>query len=311
MVRHRRQRRGLHRYRRLFQIFFLLAFLTLLTLTFWPLGEALVSAFLLADPLMTLNSVANGVVRWEFLLAVPVLISPLFIGRAFCAYACPMGFMIELFGPRRERHPGPRVRKVMRKIPAVGLVVVVVLILFGSAAFLVFDPISLFTRSASTLVYPTVDRALRLAGDVLYLAPPLRGGVDSITEVLTGRLVFSNGLAYRLQLVILLMFAGVLALSWIERRMWCRHLCPLGALLGLVGRGAIFGRVIDERAEPAWRRVPWTRSATAGIPPTAPVAKVGWSVRTPARRMPSAGDSDPANSMSTIPVAGRCSKPAA
>ncbi len=27
--------------------------------------------------------------------------------------------------------------------------------------------------------------------------------------------------------------------------MWCRHLCPLGALLGLTGRAALFGRVVD------------------------------------------------------------------
>ncbi len=246
MARRGRRRRGLHRYRRLFQVFFLLVFLTLLTLTFWPLGTLLMSAFLLADPLLAVNSVVNGVLRWEFLLALPVLLSPLFIGRAFCGYACPMGFMIELFGPRRERHPGPRARKVLRKIPAFGLVVVLALIVFGSAVFLVFDPISLFTRSASTLVYPTVDRGLRLIGDLLYLAPPLQGGVDSATEFLTGRLVFGNGLAYRLQLVILVMFVALLAISWIERRIWCRHLCPLGALLGLVGRAAIFGRVIED-----------------------------------------------------------------
>jgi len=67
-------------------------------------------------------------------------------------------------------------------------------------------------------------------------------------EVLTGRLVFSNGLIYRLQLVMLVMFGGVLALSWIERKMWCRHLCPLGALLGLIGRIAPFGRVVNDRA---------------------------------------------------------------
>ena len=243
-----RRRRGLHRYRRLSQVFFLLVFLTLLTLTFWPLGTLLMSAFLLADPLLAFNSVVNGILRWEFLLAVPVLISPLFIGRAFCGYVCPMGFVIELFGPRKERHPSPRTHKVLRKLPVFGLIAIVALILFGSAVFLLFDPISLFTRSASTLVYPTVDRALRLTGDLLYLAPPLQGGVDSVTEFLTGRLVFSNGLVYRLQLVILFMFAGVLALSWIERRMWCRHLCPLGALLGLIGRMAIFGRVIDDRA---------------------------------------------------------------
>ena len=239
---------SLHRFRRVFQMLFFIVFLALLTLTIWPLGSIFLSSFLLADPLLAINSLANGIVRWEFLLAVPVLLSPLFIGRAFCGYVCPMGFLVELIGPRRERHPGPRARGFLRKVPLLGLVVVLALILFGSAVFLVFDPLSLLTRSATTLVYPAVDRGLRLAGDVLYLAPPLRGGVDSVTEVLTGRLVFTNGLAYKLQLVMLVMFVGILALSWFERRLWCRHLCPLGALLGLVGRMALFGRVIDERA---------------------------------------------------------------
>jgi polyferredoxin len=246
-VRAGNRRRGLHRYRRVFQILFLLLFLVLLTLTIWPRGTMLLSGFLLADPLLAVNSAANGVFMWEMLLAVPVLLSPLFFGRAFCGYVCPLGFLIELFGPRRERHPGPRARGLLRQVPPFVLIVCLALILFSSAVFLVFDPLSLLTRSAATLVYPAVDRGLRLAGDVLYQIPQMQGTVDSVTGVLTGRLVFTNGLTYKLQLVMLVMFVGVIAISFFERRLWCRHLCPLGALLGLVGRKAIYGRVVDER----------------------------------------------------------------
>ncbi len=70
--------------------------------------------------------------------------------------------------------------------------------------------------------------------------------MDSVTNVLTGRLIFADGLYFALQILILVMFLVVLAISWMERRLWCRHLCPLGALLGLVGRGALFGRVVDQ-----------------------------------------------------------------
>ena len=236
---------SLHRFRRLFQTIFLLLFLALLTLTVWPVGSLFLGGFLLSDPLIAINSLVNGMVKWELVLAIPVLLSPLFIGRAFCGYVCPMGFLVELFGPRRERHPGERVRKVLRLVPLFDLVVVVMLILFGSAVFLVFDPLSLFTRSATTLVYPAVDRGLTAAGDALYHVHAFQGSVDSVTNTLTGRLIFANGLAYKLQLVILFMFVLVLAISYFERRLWCRHLCPLGALLGLVGRLAIFGRKID------------------------------------------------------------------
>jgi MauM/NapG family ferredoxin protein len=226
---------------------FLALFLALLTLTFWPFGTLLLSGFLLSDPLLAVNGVANGVFFWEMLLAVPVLLSPLFVGRAFCGYVCPLGFLVEVFGPRRERHPGPRARGILRKVPLMGLVAVIALMLFGSAVFLVFDPLSLLTRSAGTLVYPAVDRGLRLGGDVLYASgsSAIQDGVDAVTGVLDGRLVFANGLTYKLQVVILIMFVGLFALSWVERRMWCRHLCPLGALLGLIGRLAIFGRIVD------------------------------------------------------------------
>ena len=67
-------------------------------------------------------------------------------------------------------------------------------------------------------------------------------------QLLTGRVVFPNGLGYKLQVVILIMFVGILAISYVERRLWCRHLCPLGPCLGLVGSAAVFGRVVDESA---------------------------------------------------------------
>ncbi len=131
-------------------------------------------------------------------------------------------------------------------MPLFGLVLVLVFILLGSAWFLVADPISLFTRSATTLLYPAVDRVITWTGDGLYHVDSFQGGVDSVTNVLTGRLVFENGLHFALQILILVMFVALLAISWIERRLWCRHLCPLGALLGLVGRFALFGRVVDQ-----------------------------------------------------------------
>jgi ferredoxin len=122
------------------------------------------------------------------------------------------------------------------------------LLLFGSGAYLFFDPLSTLTRTATTLLYPLLDRLIRLKSDVLYLYVPLRPAVDFATGALTGRLVFAKPLVYGMQLGVLAMFTGMLAISWIEPRMWCRDLCPLGALLGLVGRFAFVGRVVDANA---------------------------------------------------------------
>lgn len=251
-----RTRSSVHRLRKVSQYAFLAAFLVLLTLTVWPLGQVYLGAFLVADPLIAANNAAGGVLRLEMLLAVALLLSPLVIGRAFCGYLCPTGTLVELASPKersagggpprmRASHVPTRARAVLRALPAYVLIACAGLLLFASGAFLFFDPLTTLTRSATILLYPALDRLVRLTGDVAYLAPPLRGTVDAVTSALTGRIVFSHPLTYGLQLGILGFFGMMLGLSRLEPRLWCRHICPLGALLGLTGRFALFGRVVD------------------------------------------------------------------
>jgi MauM/NapG family ferredoxin protein len=252
------RRRGIHRYRHVAQAAFLLLFVVLLTLTFWPLGRVYLGAFLVSDPLIAANSLANGVWKPEMLLAVLLLALPLVAGRAFCAYACPMGAIVEFATPARAPElPGlPRrlrrsrlsepARARLRALPPFVLIASAGLLLFASGAFLLLDPLATLTRSATTLFYPLADRIVRLLGDGLYLVPAARGAVDTATTLLTGRLVFAHPLAFGAQAWVLGAFALILGVSWLEPRLWCRHVCPLGALLGLVGRYGWIGRVVDE-----------------------------------------------------------------
>jgi ferredoxin len=249
----------LHRVRKVTQWASVAIFLVLLTLTVWPLGRVYLGAYLVADPLIAISNAVNGVLRLEMLLALVVLASPLFVGRAVGGDVGPTGTLVELaeaaepgaqgMPPRlRASHVPERARAVLRAAPTYVLIACAGLLLFGSGAFLFFDPLTTLTRTATVLLYPALDRLVRLAGDVLYLAPPLQGSVDAVTSALTGRLVFAHPLTYGLQLGVLGVFAGMLGLSRLEPRLWCRHLCPLGALLGLVGRVAPLGRVVDADA---------------------------------------------------------------
>jgi ferredoxin-type protein NapF len=243
-----KRRRGLHGRRSWLQAASLGLFLVLLTLTVWPLGRVFLGAFLVTDPLIAANSAINGVVVGPLVIgAVIMLLAPLFVGRAFCGYLCPTGALIEWLGPSQGlgRRLSPGAREALRKVPAFVLLAVGGLALFSSAAFLLFDPLATLTRTATVLLYPLVDRLGRLVGDLLYLAPPARIPVDFATNLAAGRLLFQRPLAYDLQLFVLGMAATMVGLSWLEPRLWCRHLCPLGTLLGLTGRFAVFGRVVD------------------------------------------------------------------
>ncbi len=237
----------LYRYRRYSQTAFLLLFFGLLTATVWPLGRAYLGAFLMADPLIAANSLAGGVWKWEMVLAVAVLASALVLGRAFCGYVCPMGFLVELTGPHGRKLPKTRARDALLKAPVFILIGSLALLVFGGGFYLIFDPLSLLTRSSATLVYPLLDRLARLAGDLGYRVPAFQPAVDTATNFLSGRIIFQQPLFYRLQLGILAMFLLVAGLSYWQRRAWCRHLCPLGALLGFAGRWSVFGRVVDQQ----------------------------------------------------------------
>jgi len=254
------RRPGIHRARRALQVAFLLLFLVLLTLTVWPLGQVYLGAFLLSDPLIALNSLAGGVWKPAMLLAGLMLVLPLFLGRAFCGYACPTGALLEWTSPtlrpekpglprrfRRSRVPA-RAREVLRKVPPFLLVACGGLLLFASGAYLWLDPLATLTRTATVLLYPFLDRLARLLGDLFYLAPPLQPAVDAVNGALMGRIVFARPLTFGLTGWVLGWAALLVGLNVLEPRLWCRHLCPLGGLLGLVGRLALFGRKVDADA---------------------------------------------------------------
>lgn len=234
-----------YRSRRAFQIVFLSAFIVLLTLTYRPLANFYHSIFLLSDPLVVFLSLTSGFVGLKLLGALLVVLLTLMLGRLFCGYVCPLGFILEFTSPQKSRYPNDKISAFSR-VPLLVLAALLILSFLGSSLLFVFDPLVLLTRSITTLIYPILDRTIRISGDLLYNFESFRPLVDAATNLFSGIFVFEHPLRYQLQVLTLTLFLSVILLSFLQRRFWCRYLCPLGALLGLMGRISPFGRTVSK-----------------------------------------------------------------
>ncbi len=128
------------------------------------------------------------------------------------------------------------------------LVFILVLSMLGVQAAGLFDPLTLLIRSLSLSVYPFLSYALRSIFTMLYEwhIPLVSSGAEVVYELLKRSVLpFSQPLFFQGTAIGLLFFA-LLALNLRESRFWCKYLCPLGALLGLLSRFALLKRSVSE-----------------------------------------------------------------
>jgi polyferredoxin len=123
----------------------------------------------------------------------------------------------------------------------------------GLSAVYLLDPIALLTRTFTWVALPTAQWAAVLGQDTV------GGWIDSdfvrrhglldrgLALAQTGLDAVARPAFFRLGLVALLVFGGVIALSRYERRFWCRNLCPLGALLGFLGKLSPLRLAVSEK----------------------------------------------------------------
>ncbi len=184
-----------------------------------------VEGFLTMDPLIALCTVLSD---WRLppglLAACVLLIGTFFLGRYFCGYICPIGALIDgvdvLTRSIRKRIP-IRIPPALLGTKFFLMAVILVCALFGSVQFLWLDPLSMATRFATQFAYTPV--AARLAAESAEEMPVIR--YDAVTFAL----------------LVLLLLPTV-----VQSRFWCRNLCPLGALLAVVGRRGRLPWVTEE-----------------------------------------------------------------
>ncbi len=164
------------------------------------------------DPLQAIMStIASRQLQTLYLPAIITIIATIVFGRVWCGWVCPLGAILELFGPVGTR----KMQSWFRGIKYGLLLVLFLMALFGSLAFMWLDPITILVR----------------------------GVADPVSVILS--IVDNPG--FRVStLLSMLMLVLVLGLNLIEKRFWCRYLCPLGAIIGLGSKFAFIRRRVNE-----------------------------------------------------------------
>jgi polyferredoxin len=235
------------------QIIALLAFVALLLTTrggqFPPVGgAAMPHLFFHFDPLATLASAIAGR-RWVdgLWLTLVTLGLTVIAGRVWCGWICPLGTVLDVFRPRKHTLPRTDPLDRWRTVKYVVWIGLLGAALAGNLTLLAFDPISILTRGLASFFLPGLNQALLGVERALYNISPLPGALDWFESSVRASLFPAD--VWRWWNVLPgLLLAGVIALNWIaqRRRAWCRYLCPLGGLLGLVSRVAILRRVVGQ-----------------------------------------------------------------
>ncbi len=232
------------------QTLFFLVFFYLLMRTQYNGSDEIglpVKVFLEIDPLAFLSTLlAHKTVEGLMWLALITVGLSLIFGRFFCGWVCPLGTLIQLAEklPLRKRKDVIQSNRwhrsqVIKYYLLGGLLVAALL---GVQWTGVLDPLSLVIRSMGLVVLPMFEWILRPVFEAAYQHNPL--GITALTEPiydsLQGSLMSFNQPHFYQVVLFALLFFGILALSFVRYRFWCRILCPLGALLGVLARFGAF-----------------------------------------------------------------------
>lgn len=212
-----------------------------------------VGIFLEMDPLVAFSTaIATHAIYNNVIWALVIIAGTLLIGRFFCGWICPLGTLNHFFSSYKpERKGKKRVEanhyKKWMSTKYYLLFGLIVMSIFTSLQTGIIDPIPFLVRSLTVSVLPTLNIVIRGGLDFLY---GTNIGIFQATADAGYKVFESNILSYQPQyyhfgFLIGFIFIIVMLLNRFITRFWCRGICPLGALLGLLSRFSIFGMEKD------------------------------------------------------------------
>ncbi len=191
----------------------------------WQLRGWPVNWFLQLDPLVAISTIlTTHTLYWPLLWALGMVSLTIIFGRFFCSWVCPFGSLHHFVGFLGNRKKTAAQKIKLNKYRRAQCIKYFILILFlAMAAFPslaatlqigLLDPIPLITRSFNLVLLPIVDRSVNF--------------------------ISVSSRFYEGAWLIFVMFLTAVLLNLAIPRFYCRFICPLGALLGILSRFAIW-----------------------------------------------------------------------
>ena len=178
-------------------------------------------------------------------LALLVILLTLVFGRAWCGWLCPLGTVLDIFSLKRWRGRRPPPPESWRKAKYSLLLVILGAALLGNLTLLVFDPLTIFFRTLSVAIWPALDHLVTSGEALLYRLPGLSGAVAAFDGWIRPGIFPTEPVYQRDTFLFATVFLGVIALNIFAPRFWCRYLCPLGGLLGVLSKLAFLRREVS------------------------------------------------------------------
>lgn len=202
------------------------------------------------DPLAGVsNALASHALYRGLLWSVIIIIGTLFLGRFFCGWICPMGSIHHFFGSlQSESKRGKQLLESNRykrwqTTKYYLLFAVLTASALGSGLVGWIDPFSFLVRSLGLSIVPGLNYALDSGFQWMERSSfaPVHAAGGVLHIVFSATLLSFKQPYFRQGIFLGIIFIFVLALNLRVTRFWCRAICPLGALLGIVSRWSVFG----------------------------------------------------------------------
>ena len=211
-----------------------------------------VEIFFELDPLVALLTLlSRHAVYRGLLLSLIVVGLTVVFGRVFCGWICPFGTLHQAIGwlfPSRYGKGGRRIAQnkthpVRQRVKLYLLFAALGAAVLGSAVGGLLDPLSVLVRGVALALLPATQYLFFAVGDLAGATGSrvVRGASGAVGDLLTRVLWPPHQLEVHAGWVIGVLFLALLVLNRFVPRFWCRVLCPLGALLGLLSRFSLFG----------------------------------------------------------------------